>query len=138
MPFSTLNRRTPLKPGKGLRPVSKRKPTRVYAIANGVMTYPDGREACTQSTAGLREYDRRTWEMTKRQGYACAMCEKAFTEYRRPTFDHADGRTSGNLDERITKDGQWYNAALCMECNGRKGSRKFHWLDGRYVQKVKA
>lgn len=92
---SSLTRRTSLKGNQRLRPVAKRKPTRVYAIEDGVQTFPDGREACLPTTAGRREYKRRTKKMAERQGLRCAICVFPFDGYLGPaTFEHQAGRTA--------------------------------------------
>lgn len=103
-----------------------------HPVVAGVMTCPDGRERClVQTAAGNREYKARTDAMQKRQSGHCALCPW----YLGVQFDHQDGRGSGggHRDDRIEIDGEWYNAALCLGCNTEKGSRRYHWRDGKYV-----
>lgn len=104
-----------------------------YPIINGVMTYPDGREVCQKkSSVGRREYARRRLIMEHRQGHVDPISNEWLTD---PTFDHQDGRGSGGSrrDDRIKIDGIWHNAALNMDTNTRKGSKRYHWRDGKYV-----
>lgn len=97
----------------------------------------DGREICNRNAAGTAEYKRRVAEMAERQGDRCAACHWPFDGHLGPpTFEHQDGRTAGHRDERIEKDGKWYNAALHGVCNGLKGSRRFHWVEGKFIPAV--
>jgi hypothetical protein len=89
-----------------------------------------GREVCTKSNAGRVAYYRRTYDMEVRQNEICPLCKRMFyTECGIPTFDHQDGRTAGRKDERLLmEDGvTWRNAALCGECNCKKGSVRYAW-----------
>lgn len=103
---------------------------------NGVWTYPSGREVCKTHTAeGQREYKHRTEVARIRQDCRCALC-KRFMAFGSATLDHEEPRGFGgaNRDDRMTHDdGSWRNAALCMGCNGEKGSKRYCWLDGHYV-----
>lgn len=97
-----------------------------------VHVYPDGREVCNLKTrAGIGLYAGRTLMMQKRQGGHCALCHW----YLGMTFDHEAGRGSAgsHRDDRIEVDGRWINAALCYKCNGEKGSKRYHWVQGKYV-----
>lgn len=100
-----------------------------------VETMPDGRQLCDLSTAeGLREYKRRTQEMVTRQDELCAICGPDYVG--QLVFDHALGRGHGGAhrDDRILDEsGQWMNAALCNNCNGRKGSKRYAWIDELYL-----
>lgn len=109
-------------------PIKNRTPT--------VKTFLCGREVCQPTAAGRREYKSRTDAMQKRQGGRCALCPW----YLGMTFDHQDGRGSGggHRDDRIEIDGKWHNAALCIQCNGLKGSRRYHWIDGIYIPSIYA
>lgn len=100
---------------------------------NGVWTYLDGREVCQKGVAGNREYKRRIEEMRERQECHCAICSRTIAI---GTFDHQSGRgnSGSNRDDRIEIYGKWHNAALCYGCNSDKGSKRYHWLDGSYVQ----
>lgn len=106
-----------------------------YPILNGVMTYPDGREVCNQKAkAGRQEYYTRTLQMLNRQAGRCAICHNPLI-FLWVQFDHQEGRGSGggHRDDRIEIHGQWHNAALCSDCNTRKGSVRYYWQDGLYV-----
>jgi hypothetical protein len=50
----------------------------------------------------------------------------------RATFDHEDGRGSGGgkRDDRIIKDGRYYNGAAHLACNLWKGSRRIDYNNG--------
>lgn len=97
------------------------------------------REVCNRETAeGRREYQRRTYEMEKRQSFRCAICER--TAGCAMEFDHQDGRgmNGSNRDDRIVdENGNWLNAALCHDCNTIKGSKRYYWLNRKYVPKLK-
>lgn len=111
---------------------SKRTPSK-YPVVNGVMTYPDGREVCQMNTAaGKREYKERTRKMCIRQGFLDAITGQHMHTWE-ATFDHQAGRTVGKRDDRIIVDGEWHNAALGLQSNMQKGSRRYHWQDGKYV-----
>lgn len=79
-------------------------------------------------------YKDRLYEMEVRQGFRCAICER--TAGSRMEFDHQDGRgmNGGHRSDEILDDkGGWINAALCHDCNTRKGSKRYQWIDGKYV-----
>lgn len=105
-----------------------------YPIVAGVMYMPDGREVCQPTKIGRVEYQRRLGVMAIRQNFLCAICGQ-YPGFAKETFDHQDGRGSGgsHRDDRIEIDGKWHNAALCSDCNTRKGSVRYHWQDGLYV-----
>jgi 5-methylcytosine-specific restriction endonuclease McrA len=114
------------------------KDHRMIRKENGVWTYPDGREVCDKTAAGLREYKKRTEQARTRQDCRCATCNR-FLSQSAATLDHEEPRGFGgaNRDDRMTHDdGSWRNAALCMICNHIKGSRRFHWKDGVYMPQV--
>lgn len=98
------------------------------------------REVCELKTAdGQRCYRGRAYDMEVRQGFKCAICTRISGSMME--FDHQDGRGMGgsNRDDRIVDaDGNWINAALCHECNRLKGSKRYHWVDGKYVQRSAA
>lgn len=98
-----------------------------------VHTYPEGRECCTDTAAGKREYYRRTREMAARQDEICAICLQFMVV---PTFEHQDGRgfNGSHRDDRIEIDGAWHNAALCFTCQG-KGSKRYQWIEGIFREK---
>jgi len=95
------------------------------------------REVCTKTAAGKREYTFRRSEMWLRQDGNCAICGEFMygNEY---AFDHQDGRGHGGgfrNDAILDAEGNWLNAALCHSCNGKKGSKRYQWLNGKYVQR---
>lgn len=108
-----------------------------YFVAKAVIVkkYPDGREVCNDKTREGRElYTRRLVNMCVRQQYRCAICN-GYIESFTASFDHQDGRGSGggHRDDRIEVDGKWKNAALCIPCNGLKGSRRYSWQGNKYL-----
>lgn len=117
-----------------LSPTRRRK-TRSKFYEDGVLYLPDGRQVCAGDAAGDREYRRRLWAMVERQGYCCAITGKAFTDYSEPTFDHEGGRGhgGGHRDDQIDVDGRWQNAALSLEANTLKGSKRYSWQQGEYL-----
>jgi hypothetical protein len=103
-----------------------------------VKVYPDGREVCNlRVKAGKQEYYTRTIMMLERQKMLCAICLHGI-HYIWAEFDHEAGRGSGggHRDDRIEVDGHWQNAAVCRGCNSRKGSQRYHWVDGKYIPKT--
>lgn len=99
-----------------------------------IKVYRDFREVCHSNAAGRREYKARTRAMAERQNHGCAICSGHIDLYD-ITFDHQDGRglSGGHRDDRIEIDGKWYNASLCADCNGDKGSKRYHWVEGKYI-----
>ena len=95
-----------------------------------VKIYPDGREVCSKSVQGKRLYSDRTYAMSRRQGFRCAICHRVFPRAEDWTFDHQNGRGMGGAirDDRIEVYGHWFNAALCVLCQGLKGSKRYHWI----------
>lgn len=115
-------------------PSRKRTPCK-YPVVDGVQYGPGDHEICLDTAAGNREYKRRTGIMAERQLNLCAIC-RLWME--RPTFDHALGRGANKRDDRIWKEGatpedRLMNAALCLGCQGIKGSRMYEWKFGVYV-----
>jgi hypothetical protein len=91
---------------------------------------PDGKQILNlETTEGRRIYKERTWEMWRRQQGLCAICLRQHL----PTFDHEAGRGAGKRDDRIEVDGEPKNAALCIICQSRKGSKRYKWVNGAYV-----
>ena len=111
--------------------MKKRVPTKYLCEIPGVKRMPDGREICLSNTAGDREYEERTSTMASRQWNRCAICGNHMI---RASFDHQQSRGGGKRDDRIVVDGRWHNAAVCLPCNGEKGSRPYEWVyEGRLV-----
>lgn len=103
-----------------------------FKRSQAVIVYSDGRERCTGTAAGLREYDTRRKDMGLRQEKRCAICKYGGFL----SFDHEAGRGMGGSkrDDRILHDdGTWRNAALCLDCNSKKGSRPYHWVGAEYL-----
>jgi hypothetical protein len=100
-----------------------------------VEVFPCGREVVDQTTeAGRREYQKRLRLMISRQLNRCAICLKVRNDL---SFDHALGRGhgGGHRDDRIwDAQGNLMNAALCIPCNGLKGSKRYEWNDGVYME----
>ena len=94
-----------------------------------------GKFATLAIHGGRAEYFRRLGDMVERQGGICALCPSDDGAY----FDHEAGRGSSGAkrDDRIEVDGHWQNAALCYNCNALKGSKRYHWVDGKYVPVTK-
>lgn len=102
------------------------------------ITYRDGRQVCLDTAAGKREYRWRTELMWQRQGETCAIGNH-FMRVEDATFDHEDGRGhgGGHRDDRIEVNGEPKNAALCVAHQGLKGSRRYKWQQGKYLQVTK-
>jgi hypothetical protein len=91
-----------------------------------------------KSVEGSRMYKDRLYEMELRQGLRCAICER--TAGSRMEFDHQDGRgmNGGHRSDEILDDkGAWINTALCHDCNSKKGSQRYKWVNGVYQQVVR-
>lgn len=87
-----------------------------------IIVRPDGKEICvTAMIMGRKEYRTRTLIMFTRQKGICRWCGFPMT-WESATFDHDNGRTKGNQDDRIEIDGRWQNAAVHGGCNAERGS----------------
>ena len=96
---------------------------RYELILNGaVRRYPDGREVCTETSAGYREYQRRLEKMLARQNHKCCLCGKRLSRHD-ATFEHQRRRGIGGgfRDDRIEKDGLSWNGAAHWICNRERG-----------------
>lgn len=107
----------------------------LYPVVDGVMRIGD-RELCLTHTG----YADRVIEMADRQGWICAMCPDRMSH---PTFEHEKAKGMGGVsqdDGLLHADGKtWKNAAVCMACNSKKGSRQYRWIDGnKYYLPVEA
>lgn len=92
-------------------------------ILNGaVRRYRDGREVCTNTPQGWREYKQRVEAMVRRQNFRCCLCNRRIS-LSSATFEHQRRRGMGAAwrDDRITKDDQDWNGAAHWVCNGEKG-----------------
>jgi len=87
-----------------------------------VRTYRDGREVCTDTPQGWREYKRRVGVMVERQKFRCCLCNRRLS-LANATFEHQRRRGMGAAwrDDRITKDGEDWNGASHWVCNSEKG-----------------
>lgn len=108
-----------------------------YELIPGGKRYRDGREVMDLKTvAGRFQYGYRLQLMVDRQHGFCAICMEWMGF---PTFEHQDGRGAGggHRDDRIEIDGRWYNAAICVRCQG-KGSVRYHWVDLYFIPRTYA
>jgi hypothetical protein len=142
-------KRTPLKRTGFVRkaPKTKResymdcgfpKPADIKGEPVTVRVFKDGREACNLLTkSGRDEYGRRLREMWERQGKRCCL-EGVIKEcpgklaLSDAVFEHQDGRgfSGGHRDDRILKNGKFYNGAAHAWCNSRKASCRIDYNDG--------
>ncbi len=113
------------------------RPKPVPRKREAVKVYADGREVCSQTAAGRSEYLNRTRKAENRQWGMCAICGQPFTPWLVPTLDHQEGRgmNGAHRDDRLWIDGKPHNAALCVPCQGIKGSKRYEWREGKYVPK---
>lgn len=95
-------------------PKPKRPPT------PAVRVYPDGRECCTLTKAGAREYQRRTQEMYSRDKGKCCLCGQFIWDS--PTFEHLRSRGMGGA---FRDDRPEFNGVSHMLGNSAKGSMSF-------------
>ena len=91
-------------------------------LDGAVLLYKDGREVCTDSPAGWKEYKRRVSVMLERQAHRCCLCGRRLS-LANATFEHQRRKGMGAAwrDDRITKDGQDWNGAAHWVCNSEKG-----------------
>ena len=91
-------------------------------LGGAVRKYPDGREVCQDSPAGMKEYKRRLIAMLRRQEYLCCLCGKKLY-FADATFEHQRRRGMGAAfrDDRVEKDGEDFNGAAHWICNVEKG-----------------
>jgi hypothetical protein len=103
----------------------KRRPIPVVEVR------PDGKEICADTPRGREEYRLRTLKMFDRQCGICRWCGLPMF-YSDASFDHENGRTKGNQDDRIEVDGVPQNAAVHYQCNAERGSSRIltrvEWL----------
>jgi hypothetical protein len=91
-------------------------------LDGAVLKYRDGREVCTDTPQGWKEYKRRVGDMVQRQKFRCCLCNRRLS-LANATFEHQRRRGMGAAwrDDRITKDGADWNGAAHWVCNGVKG-----------------
>jgi hypothetical protein len=92
---------------------------------------PGGRQVCTKTAGGEREYRSRTETMWLRQEGLCGICGLPM-RIEEATFDHENGRGhgGGHRDDRIEVNGVWQNAAVHGMCNVLKGSVRLERFKG--------
>lgn len=90
---------------------------------------PNGRQVCTATVAGRREYTRRVQLMRDRQQGLCAICG-CWLAPDEASFDHQHGRGmgAGHRDDRCEVDGVPQNAAAHAICNYKRGSTRAPYL----------
>lgn len=97
---------------------------RYETILDGaVRVYPDGREVCTDTPQGWREYKRRVGVMVERQEHRCCLCKRRLS-VGNATFEHQRrrGMHAAFRDDRIEDmRGEPMNGAAHWVCNGVKG-----------------
>lgn len=100
------------------------KSMRYYVILDGaVRVYPDGREVCTDTPQGWREYKRRIEVMVQRQNHRCCLCNRRLSAAN-ATFEHQRRRgmhAAFRNDAIVDAEGNWINGAAHWICNGEKG-----------------
>jgi len=92
-------------------------------LDGAVRVYPDGREVCTETPQGYREYKRRVGKMVERQERRCCLCKRRLSAGN-ATFEHQRrrGMHAAFRDDRIElPDGTWVNGASHWICNSEKG-----------------
>ncbi len=88
-----------------------------------VRTYRDGREVCTDSPAGWREYKKRVGVMVQRQNFRCCLCGGRLS-LGNATFEHQRRRGMGaawRQDAILDAAGNWINGAAHWVCNSKRG-----------------
>lgn len=121
MKRTSLTRRTRINP-KRSKPRRKGPPARQVAVK----VMPDGREICSGTEAGRREYERRKIQMWELDDHLCCVCDREITDVRLLTFEHWDGRGMGGAkqDDRIHDGARRINGVSHFRCNVAKGSKK--------------
>ena len=88
-------------------------------LDGAVRRYRDGREVCTETPAGRREYLRRLDRMVQRQVFRCGKCRRRMTRSA-ATFDHwpiKRGMGAAFRDDRVElPDGSEINRAVHWTC----------------------
>lgn len=84
-----------------------------------VKVLPDGREICSNSFAGKREYRKRREFMYYRDNKTCCLCGLEICCAEEATFEHKNGRGMGGSkrDDRVD-----FNGVAHLRCNQLKGS----------------
>jgi hypothetical protein len=97
-----------------------------------VRTMRDGRQICSNTAAGKREYKSRLLEMLSRQESLCCLCG-GYLHACDAVFEHEHGRglNGGHREDRIEIDGRWVNGASHFLCNGQKASVRGNYNETR-------
>lgn len=82
-----------------------------------------GKEVCSDTLAGQKEYKRRVELMWRRQHGLCCNCRLPL-ELSKATFEHENGRGAGKRDDRLEVNGKPTNGASHEICNGERGSKR--------------
>lgn len=82
-----------------------------------------GKEVCSETIAGQKEYKRRVEVMRLRQAKLCCNCIESL-DAAEATFEHENGRGAGKRDDRIEINGKPVNGASHGICNQQRGSRR--------------
>jgi hypothetical protein len=92
---------------------------------------PGGREVCSKTPLGQREYRSRTETMWHRQKGICSICLNPM-RIDEATYEHEDGRGmgGGHRDDRVVIDGKQHNSACHGLCNVKKGSVRLEKFKG--------
>jgi len=92
-------------------------------LDGAVRRYRNGREVCTDTPQGWREYAKRVGMMVQRQNYRCCLCNRRVAVIS-ATFEHQRRRGMGAAwrDDRIENErGEAMNGAAHWVCNSEKG-----------------
>lgn len=106
-------------------PAKRDRPRRVGAkkAQPAVIRHEDGREICTNTHAGRKEYRTRRDYMWDRDEGICCICG-TYVEKDESTFEHWMGRgmNGGHRDDRCDVDGKRNNGIAHGHCNTLKAS----------------
>ena len=110
-----MNRRRPIPKAR----IYPEQSLRYQTILNGaVRLYPDGREVCTDTPGGWKEYGRRIDRMLQAQGWRCCLCGKKIRTRQDATFEHSRRKGMGAA---FRDDREDRNGAAHWICNREKG-----------------
>lgn len=82
-----------------------------------------GKEVCSETIAGQKEYRRRVELMWRRQRGLCCNCKEPLS-LSEATFEHENGRGAGKQDDRLEHNGRPINGASHGLCNRLRGSQR--------------
>ena len=106
-----------------IEPLLKPKDRKVKQDA--VRIFPNGREVCRNTSAGIKEYRSRREFIYHRDGGICCICGRKIPHKDEATWEHSEGRGMDGFkrDDRIEKDGKPFNGVAHLVCNTEKGSK---------------